>query len=78
MAVSVISTQQLNMELTEITDVIVTDIVQDKVVGDWVRDIRIMGGAPEGVEPQSVLILQLKLRSPTKTPLQITSPTSEF
>ena len=76
MPVSKVGFTQVNLELTDVVDVVLTEIVQDPLVGDWVRDVRIMGTPAVGTE--SVMIAQLRLRSPNRAPLVVTAPAQEF
>ena len=72
-----VAIQQMNIEVTEVSDVVVTTVEQDPGVGDYVRDVRIFGeGATEGgTKP---LLIQLRIRAVSRDPLQITSPQTEF
>jgi hypothetical protein len=63
-------------ELTDVGDVIVTDIVQDTVAGDYVRDLRVYGPLPEGGD--APLLIQLRLRATTRDKLEVTAPPQAF
>jgi hypothetical protein len=65
-----------NMEVDNVTQIIVTPPAQDPALGDWARDIRIFGQLVGGGE--SVMILQLKVRGLSERVLQITAPIQEF
>lgn len=73
------SIQQLNLEVTGVGDVIVTDIQQDPDVGDYVRDIRIFEVTGSGVSTLlSTLIVQIRIRAPTRAALDLTAPPQQY
>lgn len=66
---------QINLELTEVGDIIITPVVQDEANGDWVRDIRIFSTVG-ALEP--VMMVQIKLRSLTAGRLEVSAPAQQF
>jgi hypothetical protein len=65
------------VELSEVTDVIVTVIAADVNAGDHYRDIRFFGTPPEGTETIPMLFT-IRIRSDDLLKLKITVPESEF
>lgn len=61
-----------SMEVNPTGSVIVTDIVQDQLIGDYVRDIRIFSAQSAGAEP--VLVLAIRLHALTVKALEIMTP----
>jgi hypothetical protein len=76
MAASTVNFQQITLELSEVADVVITDIAQDPDVGDYVRVINFMGAAFVG-GPQD-LILQIKIRSSSQSNIDISAPPQKF
>ena len=76
MPASAITTTQQNIQITDVTDVVVSTIEQDTISGDYVRTIQIWG-TPEPAG-NNVLVLQLRLRSTDSVALKVVSPQSEF
>jgi hypothetical protein len=81
---TMVTTSQV-IEIDEITDVSVTAIAMDPVLGDYYRDIVFFGTAPEAVEGVDVVsygtvptILRIRVRSTTAAPLHVSVPESEF
>lgn len=72
---SVVSTLSQRLMLTSITDVEVTDIVDDGA-GGFVRAIKFFG---EGVvDTQNPLVLEVVIQSDDRTDLKITTPEIDF
>lgn len=69
-----VKTTQHNLEITDVSSIVITPVTQDPLAGDWVRDIRIMGAEGTG----EAMVVQLRLRSPTKDPIEIEAPAQEF
>jgi hypothetical protein len=71
---SIVTVLETKIEITNVLDVIQTEPEQD-LQGMWVREIRIYGTPEEGVSglPQ---VLAVRLRSPVKDNLKITSNTT--
>jgi hypothetical protein len=63
---------QQNLEVAEVSYVVVTDIAQDIVRGDFYRDIRISGG--DG----GALLIQIRVRATTAAELEVTAPSQQF
>ena len=81
---TMVTTSQV-IEIDEISDVSVTAIAQDPVLGDYFRDIVFFGTPPEAVEGVEVLdlstvptILRIRIRATSVTPLHVTVPELEF
>lgn len=66
-----IEVQSQSLEVADIGDLVITNIVQDEVVGDYVRDIRVLNQS-------GGLAVQLRLRSTTKDPLLVSGPANEW
>jgi hypothetical protein len=64
----------MTMECNPVGQVVVTPIVQDQNVGDYVREIRIFSLASAGVEPR--LLLAVKMHGLTVKQLEIITPPS--
>jgi len=80
MTATITLTQQL-LEITEVDDVVVTDIVQDPTAGDYVRDIRIFGKTPNlDVTSNATrpMLVQLRIRSATRDALELSAPVQSF
>ena len=60
------------MECNPVGSVVVTPIVQDQLVGDYVRDIRIFSAQSASAEP--VLLLSVRLHALTVKALEIMTP----
>lgn len=73
---SVIATLEQKIEISNVTDVVVTTIEQD-VDGDFVREIRFFGTPAEG-QTASVQNLVVRIKSATKANLDITTPALQF
>jgi hypothetical protein len=81
---TMVTTSQV-IEIDEISDVSVTAIEQDNVLGDYFRDIVFFGTPPEvqeGIEVADLgtvpTILRIRIRATTTAPLHVTVPESEF
>jgi len=75
MTQSVLSTLSQRVMLTHITDVEVTEIVDDGA-GGYVRAVKFFGqGAVEGETP---LVFEVVIQSENRTDLKITTPEMEF
>lgn len=61
-----------SMEVNPVGSVILTPIVQDQVVGDYVRDLRIFSAQSASAEP--VLVLSVRLHALTVKALEIMTP----
>jgi hypothetical protein len=64
------------MDANPVGQVIVTPIVQDLLVGDFVREIRIMSLPTGGAEPE--ILLTVRLHALTVKQLEIITPPSTF
>jgi hypothetical protein len=60
------------MECNPVGSVMVTPIVQDQVVGDYVREIRIFSAKSANAEP--IMILSVRLHALTIKQLEIMTP----
>ena len=69
---AIVTTQQ-TVEITDVTDVQVTEIVEDGA--GFVRAIRIYG-SPSG--DNAPLILDLRIKADTSAALNVTTPVFEF
>jgi hypothetical protein len=76
MAAEIKMTQQ-TLEISGVTDVVVTAIEQDADAGDYVRDIRIIG-EPVSEGAAGPLLLQIRIRALTREELELTAPTQQF
>ena len=81
---TIVVTSQV-IEIDEISDVSVTAIAQDPILGDYYRDIVFFGTPPEAEEGVEAIdlstvptILRVRIRATTITPLHVTVPESEF
>ena len=80
---TMVTTSQV-IEIDEISDVSVTAIEQDPVLGDYFRDIVFFGTPPEAQEGVEFdvstvpTILRIRIRATTTAPLHVTVPESEF
>lgn len=72
-----ITLSQLNLELSEVGSVVITDTALDDELGDYVRDIRIMGIAEEEGSNAPMLV-QVRVRSATAEAIVIHAPEQEF
>lgn len=64
------------LTITDVSDVVITDIVDDgSGSGNWVRSIRVFGSPyASGDTP----IVEIKIKSTTKSNLDITTPSLNF
>lgn len=76
MARSFITTLEQKIEISDIQDVVVTTIEQD-TDGDWVREIRFFGTPAEG-QIANVQNLVVRIKSPIKANLDLTTPALQF
>ncbi len=76
MTQSVVTVTDQTILIDDVLDVIHTAITQD-TDGDWVREIRVYGTPAEGQTGQ-VQTLTLRLRSPTKENLNLTTAALEI
>jgi hypothetical protein len=80
---TMVTTSQV-IEIDEISDVSVTAIAQDPVLGDYFRDIVFFGTPPEAGEGIAFdistvpTVLRIRIRATTTTPLHVTVPETEF
>jgi hypothetical protein len=72
-----IRTTQLNLEIADVGDVVVTTTEQDPELGDYVRDIRIFG-VPATSGGSAPLLVQLRIRSASRANLDLSAPAQEF
>jgi hypothetical protein len=61
-----------SMECNPVGQVVVTPIVQDQVIGDYVRDIRIFSAQSSTAEP--IMVLSVRLHALTIKQLEIMTP----
>jgi predicted DNA-binding ArsR family transcriptional regulator len=66
-----ITFQTSYLEVSEVTDIVVTPTQQDEEVGDYRRDIRIM-------DETGKIVLQLRVRSIIRDQIDISAPAQEF
>jgi len=71
-----LTTKQQSIEVTEVTDMIVTEIVQDND-GAYVREIRVFVAA-EAPATGQVQMFVLRTKGATRSALEITSPAAQF
>jgi len=64
------------MDCNLVGQVVVTPIIQDQNIGDYVREIRIFTPVSSGSEPE--LILSVRLHALTVKALEIQTPPSQF
>jgi len=74
--VTPLRTVAARMTCNPVGSVMVTPIVQDQNIGDFVREIRIFSLPPTGNEPE--LLLSVKLHALTAKQLEISTPASTF
>jgi hypothetical protein len=75
MSVSTLKIASQKLEITDVRDIVVTEIVDDGA-GGFVRALRIHGQTETG-EP-GLLVLDLRLQSASKADLAITTPELDF
>lgn len=77
MAATKIATIAQTIEMNDVSDVVVTPIQHDDVMGDNFREIRIMGTPPDGdtVIPVNLVV---RIRASDTEPLKVTVPENEF
>lgn len=73
MTQSVATTLHQTIEITDVADIVVTEVVDEG--GIWTRAIRIFG-APAGVEGPP--ILEIRVKSSVKANIEITTPAVNF
>ena len=66
----------MRMDCNPVGQIVVTPIVQDQNIGDYVRELRIFSLPAAGAEP--VLLLAVKLHALTVKQLEIQTPPSAF
>lgn len=72
MAQTLITILELKVSLNDVVDIAVTEPVQD-VDGDWVREFRFVGTPEaEGVTPP--IVKTVRVRSPIRANIEITTP----
>lgn len=71
-----IHTIQQTLEITEVGDVQVSAIVEDEDYGGYVRTITIYN--EQGGAAAATMLVQIKIRSTTRTNIDIVVPTSTF
>lgn len=71
-----LSTLATRMDCNLVGQIIVTPIVQDQNIGDYVRELRIFSIPIQGAEPE--LILSIRLHALTINQLEISTPPSQF
>jgi len=64
------------MECNPVGQIIVTPIIQDQNLGDYIREIRIFSAAVNGAEAE--LLLSVRLHALTTKQLEIQTPPSKF
>lgn len=74
--VSALRTMAVRMECNPVGQVVVTPIIQDPNLGDYIREIRIFSAAVSGAEPE--LLLSVRLHALTTKQLEIQTPPSKF
>ena len=60
------------MECNPVGQVVITPIVQDQVIGDYVRDIRVFSAQSATAEP--ILVLSVRLHALTIKALEVATP----
>jgi len=70
--VSALSLMGARMECNPVGQIVVTPVVQDQNIGDYVREIRIFSAPAVGAEPE--LLLAVRLHAMTAKQLEIASP----
>jgi hypothetical protein len=73
---SALKTISSKMEINPVGSVVVTSIVQDQNLGDYVRELRIFSAPVTGAEPE--LILSVRLHALTVKQLEIMTPAAPF
>ena len=74
--VSSLNVMGARMECNPVGQVVVTDIVQDQNIGDYVRELRVFSLPAGGAEPE--LLLSVRLHALTVKALEIATPASTF
>jgi len=67
-----LQTLGMRMECNPVGSVIVTPIIQDQNIGDYVREIRVFSLPASGAEPE--LLLSVRLHALTVKQLEIATP----
>lgn len=73
---TVLRMQAMRMECNPVGQILVTPIIQDPNVGDYVRELRIFSLPVTGAEPE--LLMSLRLHGLTVKQLEIMTPPSSF
>jgi hypothetical protein len=63
-----------NLEITDVTKIVVTEIQQDTVTGMYTRDIRILGGPGSVTDASAPLVVQLRVRALHRENLEMVAP----
>jgi hypothetical protein len=71
-----LQTLGMRMECNPVGQVVVTPIIQDQNIGDYVRELRIFSLPATGSEPE--LLLSVRLHGLTVKQLEIQTPPSQF
>jgi hypothetical protein len=66
----------MRMDCNPVGQVVVTAIVQDQNIGDYIRELRIFSQPVTGAEPE--LLLAVRLHALTMKQLEIMTPPSQF
>jgi hypothetical protein len=66
----------MKMECNPVGSVMVTPIIQDPNIGDYIRELRIFSLPVTGAEPE--LLLSVRLHALTVKQLEITTPPNAF
>lgn len=75
--VTTVDVMAQTLQIDGVSDITVTEILQDADVGDYVREIRIWG-LPLTEGALAPLVMTLRLRHQVRVNLEISVPTSEF
>jgi hypothetical protein len=75
-SVSGLRTLATRMDCNPVSSVVVTPIVQDMNIGDYVRELRIFSQPVTGSDPE--LVLSVRLHALTAKQLEIMTPPSSF
>jgi hypothetical protein len=66
----------MRMECNPVGQIVVTPIIQDQNIGDYIRELRIFSLPATGAEPE--LLLSVRLHALTVKQLEIVTPPSAF
>lgn len=76
------------MTLSDVKDIVVTDVAQDRETGDYIREVRIFGGDDQPVPPitdidsppagKGRLLVTLRLKTRSREGIHITVPSLVF